>query len=68
MRNIFLEKSYTNYAGEASPRSLYKKSKLSIYLDQKSEILYSLLLLYVQTEDYQNILKLGDLCFYLKTN
>ena len=35
MRNIFLEKSYTKCGGEARPRSFYKKSKLSISLDQQ---------------------------------
>ena len=25
MKNIFLEKSYTKYGGEASPRAFYKK-------------------------------------------
>ena len=45
MRNIFLEKSYTNYSGKTNPKPLSKKSKLSMYLDQHSEILYSLLLL-----------------------
>ena len=30
MRNIFVEKSYTKCAGETIPRSLSKKSKLSI--------------------------------------
>ena len=39
MRNIFLEKSYTKSGGEASPRPFYKKLKLSISLDQESEIL-----------------------------
>ena len=34
MRNIFVKKSYTKYAGETIPRSLPKKSKLSISLDQ----------------------------------
>ena len=34
IRNIFVEKSYTKYAGEAIPRPLSKKSKLSISLDQ----------------------------------
>ena len=33
IRNIFVEKSYTKYAGEAIPRLLSKKSKLSISLD-----------------------------------
>ena len=39
MRNIFLVKSYTKCDGEASPRLLYKKPKLSISLDQQSEML-----------------------------
>ena len=34
MRNIFVEKSYTKYAGEIIPRPLSKKPKLSISLDQ----------------------------------
>ena len=35
LRNIFVEKSYTKYAGEAIPRPLSKKkSKSSISLDQ----------------------------------
>ena len=39
MINIFLEKSNTKYGGEASPKPLYKKSKLNISLDQQSEML-----------------------------
>ena len=53
MINIFLEKSYTKFGGEASPRPFCKKSKLSIFLDHQS--LFSF---YVQVEVYQNILKL----------
>ena len=34
MRNIFVEKLYTKYAGETIPRPLSKKSKMSISLDQ----------------------------------
>ena len=44
---------------ETSPRPFSIKSKLSTSLDQQSEILYSLHLLYVQMENYQNMLKLG---------
>ena len=33
MSNIFVEKSYAKYAEEIMPRSLSKKSKLSISLD-----------------------------------
>ena len=32
--NIFVEKSYSKYAGETIPRPLSKKSKLSTSLDQ----------------------------------
>ena len=34
MKNIFAEKSYSKNAGETIPRPLFKKSKLSISLDQ----------------------------------
>ena len=34
LRDIFVEKSYTKFAGETIPRPLSKKSKLSISLDQ----------------------------------
>ena len=58
IRNIFIEKSFTKCSGEASPNTFYKKLKLSISLDHQSEMLWSLLLWYVQVEVYQNILKL----------
>ena len=34
LRNIFLEKIYTECGGETSPRSFSEKSNLSISLDQ----------------------------------
>ena len=34
MENIFLEKSYTKYDGEISPRDFSEKIKFSISLDQ----------------------------------
>ena len=40
MRNIFLEKSHTEYGGETIPRPFSKKSKSSISLDQLSKVLY----------------------------
>ena len=40
MRNIFIEKSYTKYGGEASLRPFSEKLKLSISLDQYSKFLY----------------------------
>ena len=45
MRNIFLEKSYTKYGGENNPRSSSEKLKLSISLNQYSNVLCSLFLL-----------------------
>ena len=58
IRSIFLEKSYTKYDEETSPRTLSKKFKLTFPLDQQFEILYSLFLFYVPIMGYQNILKL----------
>ena len=58
MRNIFPEKSNIKCGKEANPRPFYKKSKLSMSLNQQSEMLYSLLLLHTHVEVYQNILKL----------
>ena len=40
MRNIFLEKLYTKCGRETIPRSFSKLSKLSISLDQYSNVLY----------------------------
>ena len=40
MINIFLEKSYTKCGGKKIPRPFPKKSKLSISLDQHSDILF----------------------------
>ena len=34
LKNIFLEKSYTECGGETNPRPISKKSKLNISLDQ----------------------------------
>ena len=58
IRNIFPEKSYIKYGGEASPRPFYKKSKSSISLNQQTGMLQNLFLLYVQVKVYQNILEL----------
>ena len=40
MRNIFLEKSYTKFGRVTSPRPIPKNSKLSISLDQLSDVLF----------------------------
>ena len=39
VRNVFLEKSYTKWFGETSPRPFSEKSKLGISLDQYSNFL-----------------------------
>ena len=39
MSDIFLEKWYTKYGKETSPRRFSWKLKLSVSLDQQSEIL-----------------------------
>ena len=57
-RNTFFEKLYTKCGGKPSPSPFYWKPKLSISLDQQSEILNNLFLLYVLVKDYRNILKL----------
>ena len=48
VRNLFLEKSYTEYGGKTIPRPFSKKSKLSLSQDQKSKFLCSLYLLYTK--------------------
>ena len=46
MRNIFVEKSDTQCAGDTIPSPLPKKSKLSISLHQQCKVLSSFFLLY----------------------
>ena len=48
LRNIFLEKPYTKCGGETIPRTFFKKSKLSISLDQYCKALYILFLLFTK--------------------
>ena len=57
-RNIFVEILYTKFDGKTSPKPFSKEQKLSISANLQSEILYSLILLLVQLEDFQNIFKL----------
>ena len=47
MKSIFLETWCIKCGGKTSPRPFSIRSKLSITLDYQSEVLYSLLLLYV---------------------
>ena len=44
MRSVFLEKSYTKYGEETSPRPFSGRLKLSIALDQQPKVLHSLFL------------------------
>ena len=46
LTNIFLERSYTKCGGEIIPKPFFKKSKLSLSLDQYYKVLYILLLLF----------------------
>ena len=46
-RNIFITKSCTKCVAETSTRPVSKKSELSLSMDEKPEILYILLLLYI---------------------
>ena len=48
LRNIFLEELYTKCGGETIPRHFFRKSKLSIYLDQYSKVLYILFSLFAK--------------------
>ena len=57
MKFAFLEKSYMKRDRETNPRVVLKQ-EFSILLEQQSAFLCCLLLLYVQVEDYQNMLKL----------
>ena len=59
LRNIFLEKSYTECGAETSPRPLSEKLKLSISLDQLSKVLYTFVFIVCKVEDHRNILKLS---------
>ena len=53
-------KNYTQNVVEKLVLDLFKKPKLSISLDQQSETLYCLFLLYVQIKNCQNMLKLSQ--------
>ena len=57
-KNIFFKKSYKKCGAEISPKRFSKKSKLRISLNQQSAPLYYLFLLYVQFDDYKNVLQL----------
>ena len=70
MRNIFFKESCAKCGRETSSRPFLKKSKLSISLDQQSEVSYSLFLLYVQDENHQNrnetkVLSTAEACTFI---
>ena len=48
MRKNFCKNSYTRCGGKTVPGPFAKKSKLSIFLDRQTKVLYSLLLLYAK--------------------
>ena len=48
LRKVFLEKLCTKYGRETIPTPFFKKSKLSISLDQYSKVLYILFLLFAK--------------------
>ena len=57
MRNIFLEKSYTNCVGETRPRPFLKKIKIE-HISGLPVGSCTVFVLFVKVEDYQNLLKL----------
>ena len=50
---VFFKKSYAKCRREIIPRPLSKNSKLSISLDQQSNVLYGLFLLYAKLRAIQ---------------
>ena len=58
MKNIFLEKLYRKCGGRGSLRAFHKNTKIEHISGQQPDMLYSLFLLYLQVEIYQNIFKL----------
>ena len=66
MRNILLEKSYIRCGGETSSGPFYKKSKLSISLNQQSEMLKFVFIVYPGWDLQKYIeTKVLTTCFYL---
>ena len=59
IRNIFIRKLYAKFEEKLIPDPFLKNENWAyLSLDQQSEILYNIFLLYIQVEDYRNILKL----------
>ena len=68
MRNVLLEKSCTKWSGDTSPRLFFKKSKIEHISRSTVSSLTQFVLLYVQVEIYQNILKLRSLPLAFTSN
>ena len=58
-RNIFLQKLCRKCGVETIPRLFFKKSNLTISLDQQSKVSYSLFFIAYQGKGYRNIVKLS---------
>ena len=54
LRSLFLEKPYANCVEETVPRPFSKKSKLSISLNQYSEVLFILFLLFGKLRTFES--------------
>ena len=58
MRSIFLKKSCTKCDAETNRRPFVTKLKVNLSVNQQPGFSYTLFLLHVLIQDYQNILKL----------
>ena len=58
MRNIFLEKSYTKFGGETSPRSFSKKIEIEFISGSIVKGFIQFVFFVCQVKGYWNILKL----------
>ena len=68
IRNILLETLYPKCGKETIPRPFSKKSYIvSIFVDQYSQVLYILLLLFAKMRGLSKVIesKLKTTCFYL---
>ena len=67
MRNILLEISCTECGKEISPRHFFKKSKLSISLDDQSEVSYKFVFIVCSSRGIPKYIgtKMLTTCFYL---
>ena len=59
MRNIFLEKSFTQFSEKTSPKPFFEKLNLSISQNQQSKSFMQFVFIVCQVEGCRNILKLS---------